>query len=176
MAEDVWGVSTQIVTGIFTLASAIIGAIIGSMLTLVGARFLRRRGKVQSFIIAWLRVGEEPARERRVFEIRLHNEKDVSTTLWRLRFVFHKEGEAWLKRRPREAGTDEPIEVLDLPPWVTVTKKLAIGFDKPRGGIPGDELKKVKESDKIEFIADIPGKGEDTFKAGLPLWDKGRTH
>ena len=81
--------------------------------------------------------------------------------------MFHKQGTAWLERRPIDEGTHEPIEVLDLPPQVTVTKELSRELE-------GDELKQVKESDKIEFIADIPGKGENAFKVGLPLWGEGR--
>lgn len=115
-------------------------------------------------------------KESRTFTIRLLNEKDVSTALWNLRFVFYKDGNAWLERRPRESGTDKPIEVLDLPPQVTVTKDLTIGFDVPRGRIPGGELEKVKESDKIEFVADIPGKGKNAFREDLPRWDEVRTH
>ena len=66
--------STEIVTGVFTLA----GSIIGAAIALFGARFLRRRGKVHSFIIAWYRETHHSngvAREGRGFTIRLHNEK-----------------------------------------------------------------------------------------------------
>jgi hypothetical protein len=172
MIGDFWGELAPPLQG--TIIGGLLGFLSSSItgvLTVFLGRWLRRSGTLHRQIRAWSGNSLGTISESRSFTLRLLNERDVSTALWNLRIVFYKKGNTLLSRRPKESITKTPIEVLDLPPQVTVSKVFSIAFDVPDESRLGDDLTKVKEADRVEFVADIPGEKKGAFKERLPLWD-----
>jgi hypothetical protein len=143
-------VSDHVVTGIFTL--------LGVALGLFGERWVRRRGDVRCSIDSWQNVTDTgiPNEERKV-EATFLNEKDVNAVVWNIQVVFHKEGQDPFC--PTLTFSDGPsrgqvVGVLNLPPWVAVTRRMKVSLYYP------DDLQKAKEADRAEFVATIAGVGK----------------
>ncbi len=159
------------------LQGAIVGGLIGfvsslvvGVSTLVLSRRLRRSGKLRCQINAWSGGAYGAIRESRTFTVRLLNEKEVGTALWNLRVVFYKNGNPWLSKRPTYTREPPPVDLVDLPPQVTVTQVFQLSFGVPSDAVEGADLTKARESDAIKLVADIPGDGEGAFEEDLPPW------
>jgi hypothetical protein len=141
-------------------------SIVAGTATLLLARHLRRTGEIRQRTDAssWMFANSGVDVESRVFSIRLLNERDIGTALWDLQVVFYKDGKPWFYEPPLERQTSSPVDVVDLPPYKTVTQVFSIVFYKG-----GDAFRKAGESDKIKLVADLPDGG--VFEADLPRWN-----
>lgn len=147
-----------------------VSSLVVGVTTLVLARWLRRRGKLRCQIDAWSGGAYGAIRENRAFTVRILNEREVGTALWNLRVVFYKDGNPWLSQRPTYTRDSSPVDLVDLPPQVTVTKVFQLAFGVPSDAVEGADLTKARESDAVKLVADIPGDGEGTFEEDLPPW------
>ena len=92
--------------------------------------------------------------EEREVEATFLNEKDVNAVVWNIQVVFHKEDQDPVC--PTLTFWDGPsrgqvVGVLNLPPWVAVTRRMKVSLYYP------DDLQKAKEADRAEFVATIAG-------------------
>lgn len=150
------------------LEPAVQGAIVGALIGLISGqalllmqRYLRGRGNVHTEIDAWLVRSGLPGVERRTFKVRFFNEKDIGIALWEVHVEFSK-GDMRQTLYPLTAETRESIGVLNLPS--RIGRSWVMQLDAQ-----GDILSRVKEADKVELVALIPG-GEE-FREALIPWD-----
>ena len=151
LAAVIGGVAGGVVGGVL----GIVGVAVG----LFGERWVRRRGDVRCSIDSWHNVTDtgRSVTEDREVEATFLNEKDVNTVVWNIQVVFHKEGQDPFC--PTLTFSDGPsrgqvVGVLNLPPWVAVTRRMKVSLHYP------DDLQKAKEADRAEFVATIVGIGE----------------
>lgn len=142
----------------------VIGSIVTGALTQVLARHLRRTGELRRRLNAWMSANNGAEMESRTFSIRLLNERDTGTALWDLQVVFYKDGKAWLSQKPQRTRYQIVVDVVDIPPYETVTQVLQIRFNTV-----DPALTKARESDRIVLVAEIPGGA--MFEESLPLWN-----
>jgi hypothetical protein len=160
------------------LQGVVVGGLLSlvvSMVTLIVARWLRRRGKVRCEI-DWRPVrsagsvdspGGVEVHERHL-KVMFLNGKDVPVTVWDMRVVFYK-GDKPLDERecPDMQFTDpngvmgvKPLDLVNLPPHVPVTPTISV-YPHRNAAVPqqlaSDRERAVKEADRIEFVAIIDG-------------------
>jgi len=145
-----------IITGVFTLLGVVVG--------LFGARWVRSWGKVRCEIDSWqpstkggqLAAGYIGVEERRL-QVTFLNQKDLTVTVWDMQLAFYKGSEpieAWA--HPHLEFVDDhaqrkPLGRVDLPPRVSVPLAIhaTLGRDDKRYAMEG--------VDRAEFVASIVG-------------------
>jgi hypothetical protein len=161
------------------------GAIAGGLLGLVSSqgallvqRYLRRTGDVHCSIRAWTGAGDRIATlgmgggegEHRDFSVNLLNERDVATALWHIRVEFYRDGVPWYSVEPVKATSyTDKVDYLDLPSQTTVRRNLTLNI-VAEDDLGRSNLQKVKDSDEVKLVAEVPGQ-QELFEKDLPLWD-----
>jgi hypothetical protein len=105
-------------------------------LGLFGERWVRSWGDVRCNIDSWHDVTDtgRSVTEDREVEVTFLNEKDLNAVVWNIQVVFHKEGDEPFC--PTLTFSDEPgrgglVGVLNLPPWIAVTRRMMVALYTP---------------------------------------------
>ena len=145
-----------VATGIFTLLGVVVG--------LFGERWVRTWGKVECKT-DWQPVRGEVSPDspggvrflERQLKVTFLNRKDVPVTVWDMRVVFYKGGNALdEEERPHMEFVGPgrtPLDLVNLPPRVPVTRTISV----TPGHNETARQRAVEEADKVEFVAIMDG-------------------
>lgn len=152
------------------LLSLIGGGIAGALVT----NYLQNRGDISLTASRWMALegGDKQPSVGYRFHIVAYNETAMPDGLSECRVVFSKGGEELFTSRPKRENREgvhalifedgpppyrPPLEVIELPPRTPIHVEV-------RGRVEEPDATRIRKSDKAEFVARSPSKGEKRWE------------
>jgi hypothetical protein len=159
------------------MTSQLPGVVVGGLVSLVVAvvllfvqRYLRQRGELHPEA-RWVRGGYSRGEsERREFEVKFFNERDVNVALWEIRLEFYEGGKRTAYLKPDFAGDSGrgPVGVLNLPSRVAIARTMGVTVEEDTLEAARETLRPLRQAESAWFVGVIPG-GEEV-RVRLPPW------
>jgi hypothetical protein len=155
--------------GVRRVTSQLPGVLVGAFLSLVVSvvvlfvqHSLREHGELRREA-AWTRGGfSRGESERREFEVRFYNERDVTVALWDIRLEVYEEGKLTAKVVPEFADDlgRGLVDVLNLPSRVGIVRRMGVTVERQTIEEVREALRPLREAENVVLVGVMPG-GEE---------------